>query len=129
MDFMSRARRANVRTAFAAALIGGVLGSAAVLYADPLGSQGNRADDAAREATAVMLCIQRTAFGGRAIQVQTDAAAAGGLDKLSKNERNLAAVLVKGIADMEQAQADLGVSCGEVDQPPPPVPDEGAVAP
>lgn len=85
------------RFTFAAAALAAIFALVLFQWAE------SRSDQKAREAVTVMLCIQRDAFQTRLDGIDAGAGA--------QDTENLRRVLVEGLAQMQDAQRELGTSC------------------
>lgn len=95
----------------AVALIACGLTMVVVSFFDPFGREGSRADQAARRATGVLLCVQITTFEQRLEGI-------GRIERtgrsLSESDQNLKEVLVAGLDLYRVAAGSLGTECPPV---------------
>ena len=92
------------------ALISGVMGAgvvAIIFSLDPLGSQTSRADEAARRAVGIHLCVSIDVYENRLGQLRANQKKG----PLTRNEQDVLDALGAGYVELKHAEAILGTTC------------------
>ena len=76
---------------------------------DPFGAQADRADEAARRAVAIHLCVSLDVYENRLDQLATNARKG----PLTRNERDVRDALGAGYVELKHAEEIIGVNCKE----------------
>jgi len=92
----------EARVALVAALLACAITMVFTAFFDPFGLQSERADNAARRATAYVLCSQTDTYNERLLQLSS---------RSDSDARDLTLVLEDGIRRSNAAQSILGIEC------------------